>query len=194
MTASSSHQKFQIDKPRDTSKGKRSRKSTHRVATKKELIKENKGAIASTNCPLSIHLSQSIETIQGKQVIKESALNLDNIGTDALKEIINCLGWKKLCDKLEGLLQLVKEFYANIEESVYEKVFVSQKQVDISSLAINNLIGAPEHEEDDYSILMEGLDTNELVKKSCQSKKEEIWEIGKNNQNLKFNVGILQPK
>lgn len=63
---------------------------------------------------------------------------------------------------------------------------------DISSVVINNLIGTPEHEEDDYSVLMEeGLDTNELVEKLCQTDKEVILANGKNNQNLNFNVRAL---
>lgn len=56
-----------------------------------------------------------------------------------------------------------------------DKVFVRQEWVDISNGAINNLIGAPVHEENDYSVIMEeGLDTNELVRKLCQSYKEVI--------------------
>lgn len=50
-------------------------------------------------------------------------------------------------------------------------VFVRGKWADVSSLAINNLIGAPKHEKDDYSVLMEeALDTNELVNKLCLTK------------------------
>lgn len=71
-----------------------------------------------------------------------------------------------------GVLQVVKEFYANLEERVDDKVFVRGKWVNISSMAINNLIGALEHEKDDYSVLMEErLHTNELVRKMCQSYK-----------------------
>lgn len=36
--------------------------------------------------------------------------------------------------------------------------------------------------------------TSEQVKKLCQSDKEAMWASGKNNQNLNFNVGALQPK
>lgn len=84
--------------------------------------------------------------------------------------IIDCFGWKKFCEKpKEGELQLVKEFYTNLEERVDDKVFVRGKWVDVSSLVINNLIGVPKHEEDDYSTLIEdGLDKNELVRKLCQ--------------------------
>lgn len=57
--------------------------------------------------------------------------------------------------------------------------------------AINELIEAPNHEEDNYSILMdEEVDENELERK-CQGDKEAIQEIGKNNQQLSFNVGAL---
>lgn len=63
------------------------------------------------------------------------------------------------------VLHLVKEFYANLEEMIDDKVFVKGKWVDISSLAINKLIGSMKREEDDISVLMEeGLDTNERVK------------------------------
>lgn len=71
-----------------------------------------------------------------------------------VKEIINYLGWKKLCEKREGVLQLIKEFYANLDEREDDNVFVRKKWVVISSGAINNLIGAPDHEEDDYSVLI----------------------------------------
>lgn len=58
-----------------------------------------------------------------------------------------------------------------------------------------NLNGARDHEENDYSVLMdEGLNRNELVRKLCQSNKEVIWAIEMNNQNLNFNVGTLHPK
>lgn len=77
------------------------------------------------------------------------------------------------------MLRLVKELYANLEEMADDKVSVRGKWADVSSLAINNLIRAPKHEKDDYLVLIEeGLDTNELVKKLCQSNKEVIWAIG----------------
>lgn len=38
------------------------------------------------------------------------------------------------------------------------------------------------------------LDTAEQVKKLCQLNKEVMWASGKNNQNLNFNVGVLQAK
>lgn len=44
------------------------------------------------------------ENIQGMQEIKERALDLDSIGTNSEKEIINFLGWKKFCEKSEGVL------------------------------------------------------------------------------------------
>lgn len=47
---------------------------------------------------------------------------------------------------------------------------------------INKLIGAPDYEEDDYSILMDdGVDTKELDKELCQTNKEVIWAIEKND-------------
>lgn len=82
---------------------------------------------------------------------------MDSIGTDSdVKEIINYLGWRKFCGKTkEGVLQVVKEFYVNLEERVDGKVFVRGKWVDVSSMTIINLIGPPKYEEDDYSVLME---------------------------------------
>lgn len=63
-------------------------------------------------------------------------------------------------------MQLVKEFYDNLEEWVNDKVFFRMKWIIMSSEAINTLVEAPEHEEDGYSFLMdEGVDTSELVKK-----------------------------
>lgn len=42
----------------------------------------------------------------------------------------------------------------------------------VSSGAINNLLEAPHHKEDDYSVLMEvGLDTTDQMRKLCQSDK-----------------------
>lgn len=62
-------------------------------------------------------------------------------------------------------------------------------------MTINNLIGAAEHEEDDYLVLVEeGLDTNELINKLCQCGKEVNSATWKNNYNLNFNVWALQLK
>lgn len=81
-----------------------------------------------------------------------------------------------------GVLQVVKEFYANLEERVDDKVFVRGKWVNISSVVINNLIRTPEQEEDDNLVLMEEcLDTIELVEKLYQIEKEVILATGKNN-------------
>lgn len=64
-----------------------------------------------------------------------------------LAQTMNCLKWKKFCEKIEEVvMHLVKEFYANIGGRLDDKVFV----LDVSSVVINNLIGALEHEEDDY--------------------------------------------
>lgn len=79
-------------------------------------------------------------------------------------------------------------------QRVDDKIFVREKWVDISSGTMNKLIGAPDHEEDEHSVFMnERFDTTELVEKLCQSEKEVNCIIGKNNQNLSFNVGVLQP-
>lgn len=81
-----------------------------------------------------------------------------------------------------GVLQVVKEFYANLEERVDDKVFVRGKWVKISSVVINNPIRTPEQEEDDNLVLMEEcLDTIELVEKLYQIEKEVILATGKNN-------------
>lgn len=40
----------------------------------------------------------------------------------------------------------------------------------------------------------EGLDTNDLVRKLYESHQEVSWATRKNNQNMNFNVGALQPK
>lgn len=65
----------------------------------------------------------------------------------------------------------------------------------MSSELNNRLIGALDHKEDDYSILMdEGLEATKLVKKLCyvdKEDKEEIWATRKNNQNLSFNASAL---
>lgn len=41
----------------------------------------------------------------------------------------------------DGALQLVKEFYANLEEKVVDKVIVRGKWISMFSEAINKLIG-----------------------------------------------------
>lgn len=122
---------------------------------------------------------------------------MESASTDPkIKEIIASLGWTKFCEKRrEGVLQVVKEFYVNLEERVEDKVFLRGKWIYVSSEAINNLISAPEHEEDDYSVLMEeGLETSELVVTLCQQGKEVIPISGKNNQYLNFHAGALQPR
>lgn len=59
----------------------------------------------------------------------------------------------------------------------------------MSSQVINKLIGAPNHEENKYSILMdEEVGTTKLVKKLSHTDKRVIWATGKKNQNLSFNV------
>lgn len=52
-------------------------------------------------------------------------------------------------------MQLVKEFYANLEEIVDDKIFVRGKWINISSKAINKLIGVHDHEDDEYSVLVD---------------------------------------
>lgn len=116
-----------------------------------------------------------IEIIQGKQFTEE--LDLDNFGINKeVQEIIQCIGWAELCKKPnEGILRLLKEFYANLEERVNDKVFVWGKWISMSSKAINKFIRAPDHEEDEHFVLMdERVDTTELVKKLCQDGKEVI--------------------
>lgn len=56
-------------------------------------------------------------------------MELESFGIDKkVKDIIKCLGRKELCKKLdEGVLQIVKEFYANLDENVDDKVFVKGK-------------------------------------------------------------------
>lgn len=90
---------------------------------------------------------------------------MDRIGIHKeVKEIINYLGCKKFCRKLEeGVLHKVKDFIANLVERVDDKVLLEESGL------INNLLEALEHEEDDYSVVMEeGLDINERVRKLCQ--------------------------
>lgn len=94
------------------------------------------------------------ETLQGKQLIKKRELNLESYKAYiVIQNIIKSCGWVAFYGKLDkGVLQLVREFYANVEEKEDDKVFVRDKWVMITSKAINELIGAPNREEDDYSI------------------------------------------
>lgn len=53
-----------------------------------------------------------------------------------------------------------------MEDRVDDKVFVRGKWISLSSEAINKLLGAPNHEKDDYFVLMdERVETNELEEK-----------------------------
>lgn len=72
-------------------------------------------------------------------------LKNNNASTDPLiKDIVNNIGWMKFCEKSsEGELQVVKDFYANLEERVEDKVFVRRKWFYVLSEAINNMIDAP---------------------------------------------------
>lgn len=89
---------------------------------------------------------------------------------------------------------MVKEFSANLEDRVDDKVFAIGNSINMLNEAIKKLIGAPNHEEDDYSVLMdEGVETAKLVKKLCHVDKEVVWAIGNNNLNINFKVGALIP-
>lgn len=75
-------------------------------------------------------------------------------------------------------LQLVGEFYANVEDRVDDEVFVRGVWMMLASEAINKLVDTLEHEEDDYSLLMEeGMDAKELEKKLCQNTRKwsSLW-------------------
>lgn len=53
-----------------------------------------------------------------------------------------------------------------LEDRIDDKVFVRGKWISLSSEAINKLLGAPNHEKDDYFVLMdERAETNELEEK-----------------------------
>lgn len=66
----------------------------------------------------------------------------------------------------------MRELYTDLEEKVEDKVLFRGKWVTMTSEDIDKLIGAPDHEEDDYSVLMhEGEDTTELVKRLCRADK-----------------------
>lgn len=54
----------------------------------------------------------------------------------------------------------------NLEERIDDKVSVRGMWINMSSKAINKFIRAPDHKEDENSVLMdEGVETTELVKK-----------------------------
>lgn len=120
-------------------------------------------------------------------------MDLESYGIGkVILDITTSLGWTKLCRKLEvGALLLVMDVYVNLEEKAKDKEFVRGKLVTMTSEAINKLIGAPNHEEDDYLILMdEGVDTQELEKNLCQTDKEVIWAIGKKTCTSVLMLGI----
>lgn len=74
---------------------------------------------------------------------------LENFGTKKeIQEIIKCLDWEDFYKKLDqGVLQLVQEFYANLDEGVDNKVIVRGKWFNMSNETIYKLIGAPDHDE-----------------------------------------------
>lgn len=87
---------------------------------------------------------------------------------------------------------MVREFYANLAEMRNENIFVRGVRVMLTSETINKLVEAPDHEEENYSVLMEeGVDTKELEKKLCENNKEVICVTRKNNQPLTFNAKAL---
>lgn len=56
-------------------------------------------------------------------------------------DIIKSLGWTTICGKPdEGVLQLVREFYANLKEKE-DKVFVRGKWAIMTSELINKMVG-----------------------------------------------------
>lgn len=62
------------------------------------------------------------------------------------------------------------------------------------SEAINKVIWVPNHEEDDYFVLMdEEVQTNKLEKKLYKEDKEVFKATGKDIQNLSFNSRALLP-
>lgn len=95
-------------------------------------------------------------------MIKERALDLHSYVTDMeVKDIIRSLGWTEFYKKPdEGILQLVKEFYTNVDKRVNDKVSVRGKWINMLNERSNKLIGAPDQEDDKYFVLMdEGVET-----------------------------------
>lgn len=82
-----------------------------------------------------------------------------------IQDIVKSLRCTVFCCKLdEGVLQLVRKFYANMEEKKDDSICMRQmSDHDKQRQQQTNSIAAPNHEEDDYFVLMdEGVDTNEL--------------------------------
>lgn len=87
---------------------------------------------------------------------------------------------------------MVKEFFVCLEERVGDKVFARGKWINMLSEAINKLIGAPGNEKGGYTTLMdEGVEIAEIVKKLRQVDKEVIRATCNKNQNLSFNARAL---
>lgn len=133
---------------------------------KKQTAKKSKPQLPTTSAHYPFILVKAkttfSETLQGKQLIKERVLNLESYKAyKVIQNIIKSCGWAAFYGKPdEGVLQLVREFYASMEEKKDDKVFMWDNWEIIISEAINELIGAPNHEEDNYSVLMdEGVDT-----------------------------------
>lgn len=91
------------------------------------IAKKSKGHQSSTTAHYPFIFTKAkksfTETIQG---IKERALDFDSYGANkVIQDIIKRLGWNEFYKKPdEGVLQLLKEFYANLEERINDKVFV----------------------------------------------------------------------
>lgn len=72
--------------------------------------------------------------------------------------------------------------------------FCEGKWINIYRGTFNKLIGALDHDENEYLVLMdEVVDNIVLVRELCQAGKEVICAPGKNNQNLNFNIGHFNP-
>lgn len=103
--------------------------------------------------------------MQKKQVIKERVLAWEDENADVdTRTIIESLGREQICAKPgKAVLPIMKEFYANLQGMVNDKVFVRGQWVDISISVPNKLLSSPDDDEDEYIRLMEeGVETNQL--------------------------------
>lgn len=78
------------------------------------------------------------------------------------------------------MLPLEKEFYANLKGMVNDKVFVKGEWTDFSSLVLNELHGSPDHNNEEYTkLLEEGVGTDQVKEVLRQEGKEVFWKTGK---------------
>ncbi|KAK5826069.1 hypothetical protein PVK06_020977 [Gossypium arboreum] len=77
--------------------------------------------------------------------------------------IVVALNWEVLCDERSiPDAELGQEFYANLTSTNATEVFVQCIKVPVNSKSINDFYDLPDYEDDDYSSILENIETKML--------------------------------